>query len=117
MPIRLLLSVGEECMQTNEQLSCETAGLRTFQGEYLLARRPVKPKKRRAPTERAMHLLQSYPWLGNMLELQSAMERFAVFSEDNVHSIDAKWIPSPGSLQDSMRASQRMRILLSNCRD
>ena len=105
-------------MQTNEQLSCEASGLRTFQGEYLLACRPVMAKKRRpALTERAMHLLQSYPWLGNMRELQSVMERFAVLSEANILSIDVKWIPSPDSLQGSMRASQRMRILLSNCRD
>jgi DNA-binding NtrC family response regulator len=67
---------------------------RYFLGEHFLARRPVKPKKRRpALTERAMHLLQSYPWPGNMRELQSVMERFAVLSEANILSVDAKWIP------------------------
>jgi formate hydrogenlyase transcriptional activator len=79
---------------------------RHFLGEYFLARRPVKPKKQRPLlTERAMHRLQSYPWPGNLRELQSFVERFAVLSEASILSVDAKWIPwesvqartSPGS--------------------
>ena len=67
---------------------------RHFLAEYFLARRRVRPKiKRPALTERAMNLLQSYPWPGNMRELQSIMERFAVLSEANILSVDAKWIP------------------------
>ena len=67
---------------------------RHFLAEYFLARRAARPKKQRpALTERAMHLLQSYPWPGNMRELQSVMERFAVLSEANILSVDAKWIP------------------------
>ena len=67
---------------------------RHFLAEYFLVRRTVRPKKQRpALTERAMDLLQSYPWPGNMRELQSVMERFAVLSEANILSVDAKWIP------------------------
>jgi formate hydrogenlyase transcriptional activator len=67
---------------------------RHFLAEYFLARRAVRPKKQRpALTERAMDLLQSYPWPGNLRELQSVMERFAVLSEANILSVDAKWIP------------------------
>jgi formate hydrogenlyase transcriptional activator len=67
---------------------------RHFLAEYFLARRRVRPKtKRPTLTERAMHLLQTYPWPGNMRELQSVMERFAVLSEANILSVDAKWIP------------------------
>jgi formate hydrogenlyase transcriptional activator len=67
---------------------------RHFLAEYFLARRRVRPKtKRPTLTDRAMHLLQSYPWPGNMRELQSVMERFAVLSEANILSVDAKWIP------------------------
>ena len=67
---------------------------RHFLAEYFLARRRVRPKtKRPTLTERAMNLLQSYPWPGNMRELQSVMERFAVLSEANILSVDAKWIP------------------------
>jgi DNA-binding NtrC family response regulator len=67
---------------------------RHFLTEYFLTRRAVRPKiQRPALTERAMNLLQSYPWPGNMRELQSVMERFAVLSEANILSVDAKWIP------------------------
>ena len=67
---------------------------RHFLGEYFLARRPLRPKKQRpALTERAIDVLQSYPWPGNIRELQSVMERFAVLSEANILSVDAKWIP------------------------
>ena len=67
---------------------------RHFLAEYFLTRRTVRPKSQRpALTERAMNLLQSYPWPGNMRELQSVMERFAVLSEANILSVDAKWIP------------------------
>ncbi len=67
---------------------------RHFLAEYFLARRRVRPKtKRPVLTERAMNLLQSYPWPGNMRELRSVMERFAVLSEANILSVDAKWIP------------------------
>ena len=67
---------------------------RHFLGKYFLVRRTVRPKKQRpALTERAMDLLQSYPWPGNIRELQSVMERFAVLSEANILSVDAKWIP------------------------
>jgi DNA-binding NtrC family response regulator len=67
---------------------------RHFLAEYFLARRMVRPKKQRPVlTDRAMNLLQSYPWPGNMRELQSVMERFAMLSEANILSVDAKWIP------------------------
>jgi DNA-binding NtrC family response regulator len=67
---------------------------RHFLAEYFLTRRKVLPKKQRPVlTERAMNLLQSYPWPGNLYDLQSVMERFAVLSEANILSVDAKWIP------------------------
>ena len=53
-----------------------------------------RPKNQRpALTERAMNLLQSYPWPGNMRELQSVMERFAILSQAKSFSVDARWIP------------------------
>jgi formate hydrogenlyase transcriptional activator len=67
---------------------------RHFLADYFLARRRPRPKtKRPVLTDRAMNLIQSYPWPGNMRELQSIMERFAVLSEANILSVDAKWIP------------------------
>ena len=67
---------------------------RHFLAEYFLTRRSVRPKKQRPVlTERAINLLQSYPWPGNLCDLRSVMERFAVLSEANILSVDAKWIP------------------------
>ena len=66
---------------------------RHFLAEYFLARRMARPKRQRPVlTERAMNLLQSYPWPGNLRELENVIERFAVLSEANILSVDAKWI-------------------------
>jgi formate hydrogenlyase transcriptional activator len=87
---------------------------RHFLAEYFLARRTVRPKiQRPSLTERAMNLLQSYPWPGNMRELQSVMERFAVLSEANILSVDAKWIPWESVQARSSRASAS-RMLVPN---
>jgi DNA-binding NtrC family response regulator len=67
---------------------------RHFLAECFQTRRTVRPKSQRPVLSgRAMNLLQSYPWPGNMRELQSVMERFAVLSEASILSVDAKWIP------------------------
>jgi formate hydrogenlyase transcriptional activator len=50
-------------------------------------------RKKPALTPRAIHLLQSYPWPGNMRELQSVMERFAILSQAENFSVNARWIP------------------------
>jgi formate hydrogenlyase transcriptional activator len=87
---------------------------RHFLAEYFLARRRVRPKtKRPTLTEPAMHLLQSYPWPGNMRELQSVMERFAVLSEANILSVDARWIPWESVEARTSRASAS-RMLMPN---
>jgi formate hydrogenlyase transcriptional activator len=67
---------------------------RHFLAEYFLGRGTVREKKQRPVlTERSLNLLQSYPWPGNMRELQRVMERFAVLSEANILSVEAKWVP------------------------
>jgi formate hydrogenlyase transcriptional activator len=67
---------------------------RHFLAEYFRTRRTVRPKNQRPVlTERAINQLQSYPWPGNLHELQNVMERFAILSEANILSVDAKWIP------------------------
>jgi formate hydrogenlyase transcriptional activator len=79
---------------------------RHFLDEYFLGRRRVRPKvKRPILTGRAMSLLQSYPWPGNLHELQSVMGRFAALSEANILSVDAKWIPWESVEARSPRAS------------
>jgi formate hydrogenlyase transcriptional activator len=79
---------------------------RHFLADYFLARRRQRPKtKRPLLGEKAMNLLQSYPWPGNMRELQSIMERFAVLSEANILSVDAKWIPWESVQARSLRTA------------
>jgi formate hydrogenlyase transcriptional activator len=50
-------------------------------------------KKRSSLSRQAMALLQSYPWPGNIRELQCVMERFVSLWEAKVLSVEAKWIP------------------------
>jgi DNA-binding NtrC family response regulator len=67
---------------------------RHFLAQYFLTRPKARPGNQRpALTERAIRLLQSYPWPGNLLELECVMERFAILSEADVLSVDARWIP------------------------
>jgi DNA-binding NtrC family response regulator len=50
-------------------------------------------KKLPSLTRPAMDLLQSYPWPGNIRELQRVMERFVSFCEAESFSVAAKYIP------------------------
>jgi transcriptional regulator with GAF, ATPase, and Fis domain len=61
---------------------------------YFLERQVVTTGSERPDlTNRAMNLLQSYPWPGNMRELQRVMERFATLTAAKSFSVDAKWVP------------------------
>jgi DNA-binding NtrC family response regulator len=87
---------------------------RHFLAEHFLGRWRVRPKtKRPALSERAMSLLQSYPWPGNMRELQNIMERFAALSEANILSVDAKWIPWE-SVQARTSRAPTSRVAMPN---
>jgi two-component system response regulator HydG len=50
-------------------------------------------KKLPSLTKLAIILLQSYPWPGNMREMQRVMERCVGLSEAESFSVDAKCIP------------------------
>jgi DNA-binding NtrC family response regulator len=65
---------------------------------YFLARcSKAAGNKQPVLTRRAINLLRSYPWPGNIRELQSVMERFAILSQAESFSVDARWIPSESS--------------------
>jgi DNA-binding NtrC family response regulator len=40
-------------------------------------------------------LLQSYPWPGNIRELQNVIERSVILCETEIFSIDESWLPLP----------------------
>jgi len=43
-------------------------------------------------------LLQSYPWPGNIRELQNVIERSVILCETEIFSIDENWLPQQPSL-------------------
>src|SRR6185295_1866881 len=46
-------------------------------------------------SKRSLQLLQSYPWPGNIRELQNVIERSVIISESTKFSIDESWLARP----------------------
>jgi formate hydrogenlyase transcriptional activator len=67
--------------------------------EYFLARYGRKAGKNiRRVNKKTMELLQSYPWPGNIRELQNVIERSVILCETEDFSIDASWLsPKPSA--------------------
>jgi formate hydrogenlyase transcriptional activator len=64
--------------------------------EYFIdryARRAGKNIKR--VNKKTLELLQSYPWPGNIRELQNVIERSVILCETEIFSIDENWLPQP----------------------
>jgi formate hydrogenlyase transcriptional activator len=64
--------------------------------EYFIdryARRAGKNIKR--VNKKTLELLQSYPWPGNIRELQNVIERSVILCETEIFSIDESWLPRP----------------------
>src|SRR5277367_5457485 len=67
--------------------------------EYFIdryARKAGKDIKR--VNKKTLELLQSYPWPGNIRELQNIIERSVILCETESFSIDEKWLPQSASL-------------------
>src|SRR4029077_3394977 len=45
--------------------------------------------------KKTLELLQSYPWPGNIRELQNVIERSVILCEAEIFSIDENWLPPP----------------------
>jgi formate hydrogenlyase transcriptional activator len=67
--------------------------------EYFLARYGRKAGKNiRRVNKKTMELLQTYPWPGNIRELQNVIERSVILCETEDFSIDASWLaPKPSA--------------------
>jgi formate hydrogenlyase transcriptional activator len=66
--------------------------------EYFIdryARKAGKSIKR--VSKKTLELLQSYPWPGNIRELQNVIERSVILCETETFSIDESWLPQPQS--------------------
>src|SRR6266478_1204981 len=69
--------------------------------EYFIdryARKAAKNIKR--VNKKTLELLQSYPWPGNIRELQNVIERSVILCETEIFSIDESWLPKQPSLTE-----------------
>src|SRR4029077_20719657 len=48
--------------------------------------------------KKTLELLQSYPWPGNIRELQNVIERSVILCESEIFSIEENWLPQPPPL-------------------
>jgi transcriptional regulator with GAF, ATPase, and Fis domain len=61
--------------------------------EYFIDRYARKAGKRfRAVNKKSLDLLQSYPWPGNIRELQNVIERSVIVCETETFSVDESWL-------------------------
>src|ERR1700720_4707268 len=67
--------------------------------EYFIDRYARKAGKNiKRVNKKTLELLQSYPWPGNIRELQNVIERSVILCETEIFSIDENWLPQPSPL-------------------
>jgi DNA-binding NtrC family response regulator len=63
-------------------------------------------------------LLQSYPWPGNIRELQNVIERSVILCETEIFSIDESWLPPQpllgGEPKPQVELSRRLLVQEKN---
>jgi PAS domain S-box-containing protein len=73
--------------------------------------------------KRTVELFQSYPWPGNIRELQNVVERSVIVSSDGVFSVDAAWlsgdsravsVPQQAELADADEDASRERQIIED---
>src|SRR2546427_3643504 len=87
--------------------------------EYFIDRYARKAGKNvRRVNKKTLELLQSYPWPGNIRELQNVIERSVILCETEIFSIDENWLPQPPPLTpESKQQVELPRRLLVQERD
>jgi len=62
--------------------------------EYFIDRYARKDRKNiRGVNKKTLQLLQSYPWPGNIRELQNVIECSVILCETEIFTIDESWLP------------------------
>jgi len=80
--------------------------------EYFIDRYARKAGKNiRTVDQKTLRLLESYPWPGNIRELQNVIERSVILCESEIFSIDESWLPLPHAETESKRHSGLPRRL------
>jgi transcriptional regulator with GAF, ATPase, and Fis domain len=83
--------------------------------EYFVDRYARKVGKDiRRVNKKTLQLLQSYPWPGNIRELQNVIERSVILCETEIFSIDESWLPQqPPLTAESKQQVELPRRLLA----
>jgi formate hydrogenlyase transcriptional activator len=80
--------------------------------EYFIDRFARKAGKTiRRIDKRSIELLQSYPWPGNIRELQNVIERSVIVCETDNFSVDESWLsrqPDPETVQSPIDLSEKL---------
>src|SRR5712672_301937 len=61
--------------------------------------------------KRILQVLHSYPWPGNIRELQNVIERSVILCESDIFSVDESWLPLPLPATESKRHIELPRRL------
>ena len=87
--------------------------------EYFIDRYARKAGKNiKRVNKTTLELFQTYPWPGNIRELQNVIERSVILCETEVFSIDQNWLPQPPPLTlDSKRQVELPQTLLAQEKD
>jgi len=80
--------------------------------EYFIDRYARKAGKHfKNVKKRTLQVFQSYPWPGNIRELQNVIERSVILCESDIFSIDESWLPLPLPATESKRHIELPRRL------
>jgi PAS domain S-box-containing protein len=87
--------------------------------EYFIDRYARKAgKKIKRVNKKTLELLLSYPWPGNIRELQNVIERSVILCETEIFSIEENWLPQPPPLTwESKQQAELPRRLLVQEKD
>jgi formate hydrogenlyase transcriptional activator len=87
--------------------------------EYFIDRYARKAGKHiKRVNKKTLELLQSYPWPGNIRELQNVIERSVILCETEIFSIDESWLPKrPPMTPESKHQVELPRRLLLQEKD
>jgi len=81
--------------------------------EYFIDRYARKAGKNiRRVNKRTLELLQSYPWPGNIRELQNVIERSVILCETETFSIEESWLPGQSFSADVNSCTELPQRLL-----
>ena len=73
--------------------------------EYFIDRYARKAGKNiKRVSKKTLELLQSYPWPGNIRELQNVIERCVILCEAEIFSIDESWLPQQPLLAAELKS-------------